>query len=438
MMARRLIANVLAFVSTCTASGQSDEFEHEPIRYSKTTPRNRVSELQARIEKGAWSPDRRDGKARVLSVLEALEVPAESQVLVFSKTSQQNTRISPSTPRAIYFSDDCYVGWVQGGSIEIAVADERLGMVFYVLDPRAAGSTPRFRRDRACLSCHGAGRTERVPGVLVRSVFPSGSGFPFFSQGTFQTTHASPFRERWGGWYVTGTHGDMRHMGNVFARQIEGGVELDRDAGANVTSLASRLHLDPYPRKTSDIVALMVLEHQVIAQNAIVRADFATRRALWRQESLRRALGEPVTRALQGSALRIVQAEVERVLRKLLFSREALLTDRVRGSEGFVEAFRCGRRALSTGESLRDLDLRTRLFRHRLSYMIHSIAFDALPEQIRSRIYKRLWDILTGEDRSGEFAHLDAEERATILRVLRGTKRGLPAYWTKARDPASG
>jgi hypothetical protein len=429
---------LVAFVLTCAAFGQGDEFEHEPILYSKTTPRNRVSELQARIEKGEWLPARRDSKALLRSVLEALEVSAESQILVFSKTSQQNARISSFTPRAIYFSGDCYVGWAQGGNIEIAVVDEKLGMVFYVLDPRAAGRTPRFRRDRACLSCHGTGRTERVPGVLVRSVFAGSSGFPFFSRGTLQTTHASPFRERWGGWYVTGTHGDMRHMGNVFARETEGRVELDRDAGANVTSLESRVRLEPYLRETSDIVALMVLEHQVIAQNALVRADFATRRALWRQASLQRALEEPVTQTLQGSGLRIVQAEVERVLGKLLFSKEALLTDRVKGNERFVHAFRRGRRAISTGESLRDLDLRTRLFRYRLSYMIHSVSFDALPEQFRSRVYARLWRILTGEDLSKEFAHLDAEERATILRILRATKKGLPEYWTQERDAASG
>ncbi len=85
------------------------------------------------------------------------------------------------------------------------------------------------------------------------------------------------------------------------------------------------------------------------------------------------------------------------------------------------------------GRSLRDFDLHKRLFRYPLSYMIYSAAFDAMPEQARSRVYQRLYEVLSGKDQSAPFAHLSPTDRAAILAIVRDTKTGLPKYWLAAK-----
>jgi hypothetical protein len=113
------------------------EYELPPILYSDTTPRNRVENLQAQLDSGTQVRSGADGRDTLQRCLAALEVSPDTQVLVFSKTSLQRNRIHPQSPRAIFFSDDCYVGWVPGGLLEIAVTDPLLGLVFYRFDPRA-------------------------------------------------------------------------------------------------------------------------------------------------------------------------------------------------------------------------------------------------------------------------------------------------------------
>ena len=114
------------------------------------------------------------------SVLEALDVPVQSQVLVFSKTSFQAPRISPRMPRALYFNDHVAVGFVRGGDVlEVASVDPRQGVVFYTLDQERT-ATPKFERRDTCLQCHQSGSTLGVPGLFVTSVYPEPSGMPLF------------------------------------------------------------------------------------------------------------------------------------------------------------------------------------------------------------------------------------------------------------------
>src|SRR5690606_22252858 len=116
----------------------ADDFERPPIEYSKAAPENAVARLLAEIESGA-APLKFGAKQGYLpALLEYLDIPIESQVLVFSKTSLQRNKISPQTPRAIYFNDDIYVGFCQNGDVlEISVADPKLGAVFYTIDQTA-------------------------------------------------------------------------------------------------------------------------------------------------------------------------------------------------------------------------------------------------------------------------------------------------------------
>jgi hypothetical protein len=106
------------------------------------------------------------------------------------------------------------------------------------------------------------------------------------------------------------------------------------------------------------------------------------------------------------------------------------LTEPVRGVSGFSEVFASSGPRDRKGRSLRDLDLKTRLLRYPCSYLIYSEPFDQLPEVARERLYRRLWEVLTGRDNTAKFASLSAKDRKAILEILQDTKKGLPDYWT--------
>ena len=78
---------------------------------------------------------------------------------------------------------------------------------------------------------------------------------------------------------------------------------------------------------------------------------------------------------------------------------------------------------------MRDLDLTTRMFKYPCSYLIYSEAFDRLPRPSKDYVWQRLWDVLSGNDPSGNFAHLTAADRQSIIEILRDTKSDLPTYW---------
>jgi hypothetical protein len=428
MRCRRLwLAAALSVLTTGIARAQ-DDFERAPIKYSKTTPNNVVSELQSKLDADETSFAFEKGKGYLPALLAALDIPVESQTLVFSKTSLQRSRISPRTPRAIYFNDNVYIGSCRAGEvIEVAVADLRLGTVFYTLDQKPS-SHPQFTRQTdSCLVCHSSSRTESVPGLLLRSVSAGPSGEPILSEGSKTVDYRTPFEERWGGWYVTGTHGNQKHLGNVIARGNARARRLNAD-GQNVTSLADRFKVDEYLTPHSDIVALMVLEHQSLVHNLLTKANFETRAALFYQAELNRALGEPEDTPLE-SATRRIQVAADELVEALLFVDEAELTDPVVGASGFAEQFGSFGPRDANGRSLRDFDLQRRLFKYPCSYLIYSKSFDELPEAVRACVWERLAAILSGKDASGRFDHLTPEDRQAIAGIVRETKTGLPASW---------
>lgn len=414
-------------------AAQTDEYEHEPIRYSESTPNNPVSELLKKIESGNHGLDMSGEKEFLLSVLKALDVPMETQMLVYSKTSLQNDLITPTKPRALYFSDDCYVGWVQGGDIEIIVSDDTLGAVFYrfrVPHPFPAEfkiekDRPVIERSRGCLTCHGGTRTNNYPGMMVRSVRADDIGSPIYSAGTHFTDHASPLSERWGGWFVTGKADGPRHMGNlVYSETEDGGAEVAKDFGMQLNSLDDVIDTDPYLENRSDIVALMVLEHQVMVHNALIKAQFSTRTLLHRNRELAKLTGDDPDK-LSETTQRVVNGLAQEILDAMLFRNEAPLTGwGVEGSEVFKEAFEAREPHASGGGSLRDMHLLSRMFRTRMSYMIYSRSFDALPVEVKDVFYKKLWDTLNDDE-----DEMKSRERHRIIEILKETKPGLPPYW---------
>jgi hypothetical protein len=416
-------------------SAAAQDIERDPIRYSAATPRNVASELQERLAQGTAKLVFEPGRGYLRSLLRALDVPESSQVLVFSKTSLQRERISPRTPRAIYFNDDVMVGYCNRGRVmEISAADDAIGTVFYTLGQEPGEKPVLERQTESCLLCHSSSANQGFPGHLVRSLYVDRQGNPLLARGSFRTDHTSPLAERWGGWYVTGTSGRQKHMGNVIYGE-SGSPEDPDDDGVNVVDLKGRFKTSMYPAPHSDIVALMVLEHQAGMLNRLARAGMETRMALHYEREINKALGQPAD-APSDSARSRIRSVGDAVVEYLLFRDEARLTGRIAGTSSFAADFAARGPRDAKGRSLRDFDLETRLFRYPCSYLIYSRAFDALPGEVKDYIYQRLWEILDGRRNGKDDPQLAPEDRAAIIEILRETKRDLPDYW-KAPSPES-
>ena len=406
-----------------------DDFEREPIRYSSSTPDNVVSRLQRQIASGKveLTYDKKTGYLR--SLLQESKVSVSSQMLVYSKTSLQRNRISPRTPRALYFSDDLYVGYCAGGDVlELSAVDPQLGTVFYTLE-QDANKKPRFERqtDR-CTLCHSSSQTQGVVGHVVRSVFSEPSGHPILSAGTYRVDQTTALEKRWGGWYVTGTHGKQTHLGNLIVRTRHVEQPVDNKSGQNITDLGNRFERSAYLSGHSDIVALLVMEHQTGAHNLLTRASFDARQALHAEQSLNKEMNLPATHRWKSTDSRI-RSVGDDLLNYLLFCEEAPLEGKVVGTSTFAAEFsKLGFRD-KPGRSLRDFDLERRLFRYPCSYLIYSKSFDALPAPVRDYVLDRLWKVLTGADKSKDFDHLSADDRKAIREILVATKPTLPASW---------
>lgn len=424
----RCVATFVPFLSLPVyCSG--DEFEREPILYSQGTPENCISRLQQQLDAGVLKLHHDGEKSYLPALLKELGVPVESQMLVFSKTSLQLRCISPRTPRAIYFNDEVYVGFCQAGDVlEISAVDARLGTVFYTLDQQEKPEPKFERRTDNCLVCHSSSRTEGVPGHLARSLYVDMSGQPLLSAGSRMVDHTTPIEHRWGGWYVTGLHGTQKHLGNLIIRGRDVEEPVDNSAGQNVQELKGRFNTDRYLSPHSDIVALMVLEHQALVHNRIVKASFDTRLALDYNEMMNRTLENPEGTLLESTTRRI-RSTGDRLVEAMLMVDEAKLTEPIKGTSGFTGKFANAGPQDPQQRSLRDLDLNTRLFKYPCSYLIYSEAFEGLPVESRDYIWQRIYDILTGADQSGKFTHLSSDDRQAILEILRTTKTNLPPYF---------
>ncbi len=394
-------------------------FEEDTINYNNTPDSGPVAELLTRIESGKTKLHYEEERGWLLGLLEELKVPKSSQMLVFSRTSLQRERISPKTPRAVFYGDDVYLGFIPGAPlIEITAVDPKLGAVFYTID-QTTTNAPKITRTSQCLECHASAKTMGVPGHLVRSFATDEQGIADINTGTSQVNHRTPLEERWGGWYVTGTHGEQTHRGNLVGKAAFERHAKDPNFGGNVTNLSAFFDVAPYVREQSDIVALMVLEHQTHMHNFITRLSYESKIALQ-----------------QYGHVRYLKSMSEAFLKFLLFTEETKLTARVQGDPQFVREFNENGPRDKQGRSLREFDLNTRLFKYPCSYLIYSDAFEAMPGPMKEHLYQRLWEILSGQDTSATFASLDSKMRRGVLEILIATKRGLPTYWKSERAAA--
>jgi hypothetical protein len=388
------------------------------IEYYKTPLDDAVTRLAKRVDKGEVKLDYMPGRLGYLpGLLKNLNINVDSQLLVFSKTSFQAPLISPRSPRAVFFNDSVSVGSVKGGEVmELAALDSKEGIVFYTLNVEQAAKPIFVRRD-VCLQCHQVQATLGVPGLEVGSSYPKPDGTPDFQSGYTAIDHRIPLEQRWGGWFVTGTTGNTMHLGNAIAPDPENPKQLDTTDAHNLISLEGKVHLDGYAAQTSDVVALMVLEHQTRMTNLIIRVGWETRVAQFEGK-------------LDEATARIDDA-IDEMVAYMLFAEETPLKDPVRGVSTFTQTFPQRGPRDKRGRSLRDFDLKTRMFRYPLSYMIYSEAFDGMPDWARERVYRKLYDVLTGKNTSARFARISTADRTAVLEILRDTKSGLPYYWNR-------
>jgi hypothetical protein len=381
---------------------------HPAIRYQETPTQDEIVRLNERLRRGEVQFTFEPTRGYLRSVLSALKVPEASQVLVFAKTSFQAPRINPTNPRAIYFNDTVAVGWVRGGEVlEFIAQDPRQGAIFYALDQRET-TTPQFVKNLGCVQCHTWEATSSVPGMFLSSIFPGPDGSMLYAP-VFSVDHRTPFDLRWGGWYVTGRHALPRHMGNA---TVAPGVNMDAmvtPATLNTTSLEGRFDPEGYLSTDSDIVALMVLEHQARMLNLLTRAGWDAR--------------------MGADAGRPLDVIVNELVDYLLFVDEEPLPSPIQGTSAFARTFADIGAYDSRGRSLRELDLKTRLFRHPCSYLIYAAPFEALPDVAKRAVYARMWAILTGELNDPKYARLTQADRNAVLEILRETKTDLPAYF---------
>jgi hypothetical protein len=337
-----------------------------------------------------------------------------SQVLVFSENSLQRAHINKAAPRAIYFNDSVAVSWAKGAdSMEAAVQDPAQGVIFYSLSQKPQAK-PSFVRGAECLQCHLTGETRGVPGVFTMSVLPLSDNQNEYARG-WAMDHRTPIEDRWGGWYVTGAQVPSRHLGNVAVLHVPRSY-VRADLAPKLASGTGAFDTAAYLSPHSDVVALLVLNHQTEMTNLLTRLGWEARLAAVAPGS-----GRGGTSPLRD----LVRAVVD----YLLFIDEAVLPSAIRGSSTFAQDFAAKGPRDTKGRSLRDLDLTRRLLRYPCSYMIYAEAFDALPSATKTLVYERLWDVLSFKETDKIYNRLAVADRRAIVEILRETKKDLPEYF---------
>jgi hypothetical protein len=377
--------------------------EHPAIQYAARPTRDRVSLLNRAIAEGSVRLPFQEQNGYLRGVLDALGIAPESQLLIFSRTGVQRAATSPQNPRAIFFNDSVVVGYIAGARVlEIAAHDPEQGVVFYTLDQTAADK-PALTRRTQCLSCHVSSSTLDVPGLIVRSNFVTANGDTRPQFGSHSVDHRTRLLDRWGGWYVTGNYtrfpyNGVVHMGNVTVSHDPAADPANASNEMFIQWLNSKPETRGYVSSESDITPLMLFDHQTHVVNLLTRLNWESR--------------------VGGN----VQPLVEELTDYLLFVGEVPPPAKLSPGAAFARWFASAGPRDRQGRSLRELDVHERLLRYPCSYMIYSDAFDNLPRDVKTAVYRRMWSILSGEDQRPKYAHLSAADRRAITEILRDTK----------------
>src|SRR5262245_55535943 len=393
-------AAALGMAARVTTSGQTD---YPGIEYATRPTTDRVAKLAEALAKGRRQLQRDSRTGYLRPVLEALGVPVESQLLVFSKTGVQRAHTSPHDPRAIFFDDSVAVGYLPSAPvIEIAAHDSQQGVIFYTVEQSAAA--PEFKRQTSCLTCHVSASTLNVPGVIARSNAVDVEGDVIPQLGSNDVDHRTPHPDRWGGWYVTSDGSATQDAQRAHAGNITFSLRGNTSNEVFVEWLNSSPESRGYLSGSSDISALLVFDHQMHAINLLTKLNWESRASTEAPTPLVNELAD-----------------------YLLFVGEVPPTVGLMARPGFAKALEARVPKDRQGRSFGQLDLVNRVMRYPCSYMIYSKAFDGLPAPAKAAVYRRMLDILSGNDARPAYKPLTAADRRAGIEILRDTKPDFPS-----------
>ena len=407
----------IATVSMVPTSGQTREpwhgvlDEHPAIQYLARPTTDRVAVLKKSLAQNPDALPRDPSTGYLTGVLKALGVPKESQLLVFSKTGVQSSYTSPGKPRALYFDQSVAIGYNPGAPLlELAVHDPQQGVVFYTIDQKA--DTPVVTRRTSCLSCHVSATTLGVPGMIARSNTVAEDGTLVPQTGSQNVSHQTPHPDRWGGWFVTSEgaappYAQMAHRGNItFSGRGNTSNQVFVDwLNASPQSLG-------YPLPSSDIVSLLVFDHQMHAINLLTRLNWESRVAASDGEV------NPAGGAVRGL--------VNELADYLLFADEAPPLAPLTPPPAFAASLEARTPKDRHGRSFGQLDAVNRLLRYPCSFMVYSEAFDGLPKPVRAAVYSRMLDVLSGHEARAARVRVTPADSRAILEILKDTKPDFP------------
>src|SRR6185503_13710870 len=283
---RRLIAIAAALAAGATigvfASGQAGGAwpgvldEHPAIQWATRQPSDRIAQLAQSLGAADRALTRDSQTGYLRSLLKALNLAGDSQLLVFSKTGVQSAYTGPRSPRALYFDESVVVGYVPGAPvIEMAAHDPQQGVQFYTLDQNVA--SPQPVRQTFCRSCHVSASTMYVPGIIARSNVVGEDGSVVPQTGTQEVTHGTPHPDRWGGWFVTTEKASIPYA----QRAHEGNITFSGRGNTSNQVFVDWLDSAPetrgYLSSSSDIATLLVFDHQMHAVNLLTRLNWESR-----------------------------------------------------------------------------------------------------------------------------------------------------------------
>jgi hypothetical protein len=421
---------ISAIVDVALASGRQQApwvgvlEEHPAIQYASRPTTDRVARLNQSLALHGLSRQSAEGAAAdrtfqrdertgyLMSVLDALGVPLESQLLVFSKTGVQRAYTSPHNPRALFYNESVVVGYVPGAPlIEIAALDPQQAIIFYTVDQ--AAPAPAFVRGRSCLSCHVSASTLDVPGLITRSNIVADDGTPLPRLGGNDVNHQTPHPDRWGGWYVTSEGAPPPYSQRAHGGNITFSPRGDTSNQVFTDWLTSSPETRGYPSANSDIVSLLVFDHQARAVNLMSRLNWEARVAASEGR-------EPAPDNVRRLAIELADY--------LLFTGEAPAPVPLTPRPGFAARLERTTPKDRQGRSFGQLLLTTRLFRYPCSYMVYSEAFDGLPAAVKTAVYSRMIDTLISSDTTAQRLRLSADDRRAILEILRETTADFPSH----------
>jgi hypothetical protein len=370
-----------------------DEFATAPHLYWEKPQQDRFSKMIAQVAAGKAALDLSNNTAFLLSLLKALEIPVSSQLLVFSGSSLQKRLINSRNPRALYFNEDTFVGFVPGGRIEIASLDPELGLIFSIFDPlRGGAALPTVTRPEGCLNCHAEAHSYRLPGVSIESlaVDRDGSSLETYRRG--EIGHMVPLADRFGGWHLTGGHGLASTRANFIGSLSPAGMARTENPVGKFADVSN------YPVATSDILPHLIHEHLSGFLNRLIQLRYLERRMRMAAQT-----SEPDRAAMQ----RLVDEFAD----YLLFKDEAALpSGGVTGEPTYQAAFL----ERYAGSGLGQFDLKSRIFRLRCSYLLGTEIWKSNSPGLQKAISSQLGKKLAPETAS----HLTKQEKAEIRNVL--------------------